>query len=136
ILLPDLKKSGDWATVFENSANTARTMVFHSVKNLKDSLKKMLNEGEITIEQYNEYLKQIGDVEIKVSVSERGFGRIKQVLKDLEKAEKGSQAHDEARQKLGAEINYWGQGLADAGREALNIADQLGIGSEKFKEDM
>ena len=136
VLLPEVKQGQDWVNVFDKSAKLARTKVQESVESLRTSLKQMLDGGKITIEQYNDALKQISDVEIQVQVSERGLGRIKQVLKELKDAEKGSVKYDQARQKLAGEINSWGQGLVAAGGEALNIADQLGIGSDKFKEDM
>lgn len=136
ILLPDLQKTGDWINVFEKSSQLAVSKVKNSVSVLRTSLEKMLSDGKITVEQYNEALKQIKGVEVEVNVSEKGFGRLKQILKELKEAEKGSLKYDQARQKLGQEINYWGQGIVDAGNEALNVADKLGLGSEKFKEDM
>ncbi|MGJ1321448.1 phage tail tape measure protein [Sphingobacterium faecium] len=136
IILPDLQKTGDWINVFEKSSQLAVSKVKNSVSVLKTSLEKMLSDGKITVEQYNDALKQINGVEVEVNVSEKGFGRLKQILKELKEAEKGSLKYDQARQKLGQEINYWGQGIVDAGNEALNVADKLGLGSEKFKEDM
>ncbi|MGA6117422.1 tape measure protein [Sphingobacterium anhuiense] len=136
ILLPDLQKANDWINVFDKSSLLAVSKVRQSVSTLKTSLEQMLSDGRITVEQYNDALKQIKGVEVEVSVSEKGFGRLKQVIKELKEAEKGSLKYDQARQKLAQEINYWGQGLVEAGNEALNVADQLGLGSEKFKEDM
>lgn len=136
ILLPDLQKGQDWVNVFEKTSTLARTKILQSVETLKVSLKKMLDEGKITIEQYNDALKGIRDVEVQVTVSDRGFGRIKQILKELKEAEKDSIRYDEARQKLAGEIANIGGGLVEAGGDMLNIMDSLGIGSEKFKEDM
>jgi len=136
ILLPDLQKGQDWINVFDKTSTLARTKILQSVENLRASLKKMLDEGKITVEQYKDALKGIKDVEVQVTVNERGFGRIKQILKELKEAEKGSIKHDEARQKLAGEISNIGGGLVEAGGDVLNIMDSLGIGSEKFKEDM
>lgn len=136
ILLPDLQKGQDWVNVFDKTSTLARTKILQSVESLRASLKKMLDEGKITIDQYKDAIKGIKDVEVQVTVSERGFGRIKQILNELKEAEKGSIKHDEARQKLAGEISNIGGGLVEAGGDVLNIMDSLGIGSEKFKEDM
>ena len=136
ILLPDLQKSGDWINVFEKTSELAKEKISQSSKSLKADLEKMLNAGKMSAEQYNDIINQIKDVDIQLSVSERGFARLKAILKELKEAEKGSLNHDSARQGLGGEISKYSQGIAQVGNELNNIFDQMGIGSEKFKEDM
>lgn len=136
VLLPQLKSNDNWINVFEKSSTIARDKVKQSAELLKAELNKILKEGKISAEQYRDIINQIREVEIQISINDRGFARLKAIIKELREAEKGSVAYDEARRKLGEEINYWGQGVASIGDELKNIFDQLNIGSEKFREDL
>src|SRR5690606_17267153 len=68
VVLPDLQKSSDWINVFEKNSELAREKISNSSDNLKSELKKMLDEGRISLEKYNEIIKQIKDVDIQLSV--------------------------------------------------------------------
>lgn len=136
ILLPDLQKTGDWINVFEKSSELAVSKVKNSISELKSSLTKMLSDGKITVDQYNDAIKGIKSVDVQVSVSKIGFERLRQILKELKEVEKGSQKSFELRQDLSSEISKIGGSIVDAGSELSVVFDKLGVGSDKFKEDM
>ncbi|MEN5232292.1 phage tail tape measure protein [Sphingobacterium faecium] len=136
IFLPDLQKTDDWIRVFENSSETAVSTVKKSVSDLRASLTQMLSKGKITIDQYNDAIKGIKSVEIQVSVSQSGFEKLKQILKQLKEVEKGSQKSFELKQELGGEISKIGGSIIEADSALSGVFDKLGVGSDKFREDM
>ncbi len=132
--MEDLQDSGAWADVFVNIMDKTKQQATSSIEVLKNTLKTMLDEGKITIQQYDAALRQIGDVEIKINTSGRGLDNLKEAIRQY-KIAKGM-AKEDALANLGQSLNNELKKVIDIGNAVGDVFDQLGVGSEKFREDL
>lgn len=132
--MDELIKSDEWYKVFGNILDQTKTQAQESIKTLKDSLDQMLKDGDITLIEYDQAIKRIKDVDIKISTSGRGLDNLKAAIKLFNEAK--GMAKEDAFAALGQAIDSEVQKVMSLGREINGIFDQLGIGSDKMREDL
>lgn len=133
LFMGDLQESSDWGDVFERIMQKSSSEAQIIITELKNKLKKLLNEGKITIKEYEKAVNDIKNVEVSISTNGRGFNELKQAIK-LFKEAKGMEKQSRLGE-LGQVANSYFQSSLDSLHDIGEIFDQLGIGSERFKEN-
>lgn len=134
ITMDELVDDKAWVDVFDKIMDKTNSDAKKAVSDLRAYIKSMLDAGLLSIKDYEAAIEGIKNVEIKISTTKRGFEDLKGAIKLFKEAQ--GMAKEDALGNLANIANGYIQGIIGIGNEINGIFDQLGVGSEKFREDL
>jgi len=137
ISMDEFMKNNNWGEVFATIITKTRSNAIKALEELRTGVKKLLDEGKISAEQFQQAISQIDSTNYQVSHKDKGpLGDFKADLEILKKAKKGTVEYEDALAKTAQSANAVFQSTLSAAGDIGGIFDKLGIGNEEFQEGL